>query len=80
MKTLTKPEKFQTVSPRIYGYEEEDESSWVEVGRERITVWVEGSSWPACVSIYTELECQAGGSDFCTIGETCSEENYWGNC
>ncbi len=80
MKILTKPMNSRLPFPSVYGYEEDGESSWVEVGSERIVVWIEGKTWPVCVSITTNYECKAGGYDYCTIGETDSDTNTWGVC
>ena len=42
MKTLTKPEKFQMMSPHIYGYENEGTSwQWVGYGYTSSCGWVD---------------------------------------
>ena len=75
MKTLTKPEKFRTAFPSIYGYED-DKSSWVKVDSTTVKV----GDPVICVTKTTYYECQAGGSDYCTIGATKSNKKTWGPC
>ena len=64
MKTLTKPEKSQSVSPHIYGYEYEDEgSSWQWVGT--------GYAYPyGDVNLYECLDDNWGEYE-CDLGDTC---------
>ena len=75
MKILTKPEKFRTAFPSIYGYEDDGGGSWVfEPPRDvaRIYFINEEGQEVLLETHYTHhYNCEAGGNQ-CKIGDTFS--------
>ena len=61
MKTLTKPEKSQTISSHIYGYEYEDEgTSWQWVGYGYAYTCGEVDLYECLFDDWGEYECSEG--------------------